>query len=121
MSTLTASGAELMHRPATLPVSFEIRNRSPALSARYILRLTSKEGLQYLGSLIHRGQLQPGGSTLVSSAVLALEVDTSIRLAWELESETGESVGGEEWVVRRSWSRAEEGGKVDVVDRSQGS
>jgi hypothetical protein len=100
-----------------VPTTLEIHNLSPAVSARYILRLppstsSNRESTytpaRHVGTLEHRGTLKAGETKTVPTSFWVQE-PTLVELGWELAVETGEDVDGV-WVVRRSWTRNERGG-----------
>lgn len=112
-----------------VPVSLQIHNLSPLISARYILRLPSHSTPQsrdnpyasarHVGTLEHRGTLQPGETRSIASSIW-IEEPALVELSWEIDVETGDLVKEGEWKVRKSWKRTELGG-VWKIDQSVAS
>lgn len=107
----------LMTSPCLVPATIEVHNLSPLLTARYILRLppsftpTLREPYtpaRHIGTLEHRGSLQPGKTVGVSTSFW-IQDPALVELEWELVVETGEEIEGV-WTVRKTWTRREQGG-----------
>lgn len=102
-----------------LPISVVVENRSPSLSARWILRLpaprypTAPATPMYTGPLDHRGTLAPGESVKVATGVWVTEPGLVQLGGWEVERETGDA--GEVWEPRASWAEIGTGPLVEVV------
>ncbi|BEI82101.1 hypothetical protein CcaverHIS002_0212610 [Cutaneotrichosporon cavernicola] len=103
-----------------LPITLTIENRSPALPARWTLRLPPPRypsSVLYTGALEHRGTLPPGGSMNVETGVWVTEPGLLQLGGWEVERETGEPESSEDerWTPRASWAGVEHGPLIEVV------
>lgn len=126
----SASCLMLTCSPSMVPVSLQVHNLSPLIPARYILRLPSQSlptqsrdnpyaPARHMGTLEHRGSLQPGETRTVASSIW-IEGPALVELSWEIDVETGENGQGGEWKVRKTWKRREQGG-VWKIDQSADS
>ena len=116
----------LMLYSRQIAMRFHLTNRSPVLSARWLLHLPRPMGTgtsdslpqaRFLGKLDHQGTLIPGVSVDVKTSIW---VDAPGMLSlggWELVVETGEQREGTTWEPRRNWRRISEAGWIRVVDR----
>lgn len=109
-------------------IVFSLKNRSPALSVRWVLDLPKPGSGEttFGGMLSLRGTLAPGGSEDVKTAVRVEEPGMTRITGWVLRTETGEGragtddgeetvVGSDAWRPRRSWSRGDQGEWLEVV------
>ncbi|ORX33680.1 ER-golgi trafficking TRAPP I complex 85 kDa subunit-domain-containing protein [Kockovaella imperatae] len=102
-------------------VVFQIDNRSPAISVRWLLTLplssTEVAGMdpaRFTSTLTHRGTLEPGQAKEVFATIWVDRPSLVSLDGWDLAVETGEERNG--WQVRRHWHRRGESQWVEVVD-----
>lgn len=122
---------------ASLDVQVEVRNRSPALRTRWLLRLPSERYVypvhfllrsklifsnttepnrnqaSFLGLHVYSGSLEPNMSKLIQCKIMVAESGMVEMSGWTLEVETGDEVEGE-WRPRMSWTRVGSGGIIQV-------
>lgn len=127
----------LTSRSLVLPVTIEVQNRSPALSARWALRLPGPQAQSfassfprppiYTGALAHRGALAPGARTTVEAGLWVVESGLVSLGGWEVLGETGDGdpadiapSDGDDgaavaWSPRVSWSSITPLSTVEVI------
>lgn len=117
-----------MISPCLVPATIEVHNLSPLLATRYILLLpptftpVSRESYtpaRHVGTLEYRGSLKPGETAGISTSFWIQE-PALVELEWELVVETGEEVSGV-WIVRKSWTRREQGGVWKIEEKQSSS
>lgn len=106
-----------------MPISFLLRNQSPILPCRWLLRVPErpKPGVNaaavqphFVGRLCHRGELAAYSTASPTATAWIYEPGLYTLGGWELSSETGRSVDGE-WLPRASWTRSGDGLVLEVV------
>ncbi|KAL1410386.1 hypothetical protein Q8F55_004396 [Vanrija albida] len=120
-----------------LPVTIEVQNRSPALSARWALRLPGPQAQSfasafpappiYTGALAHRGALAPGESATIETGLWVVESGLASHGGWEVLGETGDGdpaditpsdedeAAAPAWAPRASWASVAPLSTVEVV------
>ncbi|TXT10913.1 hypothetical protein VHUM_01664 [Vanrija humicola] len=130
------------NKSLVLPVTIEVQNRSPALSARWALRLPGPQAQSfasafpappiYTGALAHRGALAPGARTTVEVGLWVVESGLVSLGGWEVLAETGDgdpaditpsassesddaTAAAAAWAPRASWSSVAGLSTIEVI------
>ena len=123
----------IMEKGGIVNIAFQLKNRSPMLSVRWVLDLPRPGSGETLfgGMMSLRGTLHPGESENVATIIRVEEPGMTRITGWTLRTETGDGVpevddeeegrrgetgdNKEEWSPRRSWSRGDQGEWIEVV------